>query len=50
MVEDLKKGQPEVNTLDHKKGSQSETEDLHQTLKNKRPEGTKEPRQICPLL
>jgi len=33
MVEDLKKGQLEVNTLDQKKGSRSESKDLHQTLK-----------------
>jgi len=36
MVEDLKKCQPEVNTLDQKKGSNSEVEDLHQTLKTSR--------------
>jgi len=33
MVEDLKKDQPEVNTLDQKKRRHSEAEDLHQTLK-----------------
>jgi len=33
MVEDLKKGQQEVNTLDQKKGSHLEAEDLNQTLK-----------------
>jgi len=30
MVEDLKKGQPEINILDQKKQSHSEAEDLHQ--------------------
>jgi len=34
MVEDLNKGQPEVNTLDQKKQSYSKAEDLHQTLKS----------------
>jgi len=29
MVEDLMKGQPEVNVLDKKKGSHSEVEDLY---------------------
>jgi len=34
MVEDLKKGQSEVNVLDQKNQSYSEAEDLHQTLKS----------------
>ena len=33
MVEDLKKGQLEVNTLDQKKGCYSEAEESRQTLK-----------------
>jgi len=36
MVEDLKKCQPEVNTLDQKKGKHSKVKDLHQTLKTSR--------------
>jgi len=34
MIEDMKEGQPEFNTLDQKKGWYSETEDPDQTLKN----------------
>jgi len=33
MVEDLKKGQPEVNTFDQKKGCYLEAVDHHQKLK-----------------
>jgi hypothetical protein len=33
MVEDLKKEQPEVNTLDQKKGCYSKAEESHQTTK-----------------
>jgi hypothetical protein len=36
MVEHLKKGQPEVNALDQKKGLYSESEDHHQTVKTSR--------------
>jgi len=36
MVEDLKKGQPKINTLDQKKGSNLEGKDVHQTLKTTR--------------
>jgi len=36
MVEDLKKCKQEVNTLDQKKGSHLEAEDLHQILKTTR--------------
>jgi len=36
MVEDVKKGQLEVNALDQKKGCYLEAEDLHQTLKTSR--------------
>jgi len=36
LVEDLKKGQSEVNILDQKKGSHLEAGDLHKTLKDTR--------------
>jgi len=33
MVEDLKKGQPKINTLDQKRGSNPKAKDMLQTLK-----------------